>query len=137
MPPVIPHREGRQIQALANPANQAKTLSQQPSPAALYASESEGDGWDFTPFDIGHVVEATGAGETFTIPVSTDIAFPINVVLEVFQAGDGQTTIEGAAGVTIVVPTGYAAQTAGQGATIGARQRETNVWALDGFLAAA
>lgn len=137
MPPVVPNRSHRQIQVLSNPANQAKTLSQQPMAAALYASQSGGDGWNFTPFDIGHVVEATGAGETFTVPVSTALRFPINIVLEVYQAGDGQTTIAGAAGVTLDVPVGYGPQTAGQGATIGLRQRALDEWVLDGFLALA
>lgn len=135
MPPLIPGRAGRQVQALANPANQARALAQQQQGGVILINAADFDR-EFSPVDIGRVVEGTGATAlTFTIPVSTDVPMPLYVVIEVFQAGTGQITIAGATGVTLDIPPGFTAQTAGQYATIGLRQRVIDEWALNGDLA--
>src|SRR6185312_3545585 len=52
--------------------------------------------------DAGGWVRMTSASaNTVTVPANASVAFPVNTIISVRQAGAGQTTIAAAGGVTI------------------------------------
>ena len=82
---------------------------------------------------------------TVTVPLNTAVAavppnrttpgFQVDDTIYIYVAGTGATTIVAAAGVQIVVPTGYSMQALGQGSELKLRNRGVNLWALTGNLA--
>jgi hypothetical protein len=78
---------------------------------------------------------ANGDAITMTIPV--DLATPIGATGSHRQVSSGQVTIVPAAGVTLNVPTGFAAKTARQGSVLMWHKVDNNIFDLTGDLAAA
>lgn len=81
--------------------------------------------------DAGTVVEMNlAAANSLTVPTNAAVAFPVNSVVGVMQAGAGQTTVVGASGVTI--------RTAGtltlraQWSQVSLRKRAADEWVLSG-----
>jgi hypothetical protein len=86
--------------------------------------------------DDGMVMEMGSANaNTVTIPSNASTPFSIGVMLEIFQAGVGATTIVGASGVTLRTPTG-GATIQGQWGTATLRKRGTNEWVVAGLVGA-
>lgn len=71
---------------------------------------------------------------TITIPVSTDVPFPIGTRIYVAQAGAGAVTITGAVGVQIDVRDGLFTKTGGQHSLVTLVQYDTDQWHLYGDL---
>lgn len=70
------------------------------------------------------------AANTVNIPTNASVAFPVGTVIEVFQAGAGQTTVAALSGVTLRAPDG--AKLAKQYASASLRKRATDEWVLAG-----
>jgi hypothetical protein len=86
--------------------------------------------------DDGYVIEMGSANaNTVTIPSNASMPFSIGVVVEVFMAGTGATTIVGASGVTLRTPTG-GSTIQGQWGTATLRKRGTNEWVVAGLVGA-
>jgi hypothetical protein len=85
--------------------------------------------------DGGKVVEMTSASaNTLTIPLNASAAFTIGTSIFVLQAGTGQITIAGAAGVTVNSYVGL--KLIGQWAGCTLIKRATNTWVAVGGLVA-
>lgn len=85
--------------------------------------------------DAGSGVRMSNAAAiTLTIPTNALVAFPIGTVVLVRQVGAGQVTVSGA-GVTINVPAGFLAKTAGQHAAAELHKVAADEWDLRGNLA--
>ena len=74
----------------------------------------------------------TGQGNTLEIPLNSSHAFPIGTQISVLQTGAGQTTISGAAGVTVNATPGSKLRATWSAASL--VKRATNTWALIGDL---
>lgn len=103
--------------------------------SATTVSTQQSGNYTFALGDANTIIEGTsGSAQTFTIPVSTSVRFPVGTVMEVFQDGAGQITIAAAGGVTLRSDSSKV-KTAAQYATIGLRQRAQDEWVLSGDLA--
>ena len=81
--------------------------------------------------DAGKVIRMTNAAaNTVTIPSNTTVAFPVNSVLGVRQAGAGSTTVVAAGGVTINKPNSLVLRE--QHSECALRKVGTNEWDLSG-----
>lgn len=104
-----------------------------PGSATLNSSQQSAN-YIFAIGDAGTIVESTASSAiTFTVPPNSSVAFPLNTIIEAFQYGTGQITIVAGSGVTLISDSGLV-HTRAQYATIGLRQRATNVWVLSGDL---
>jgi hypothetical protein len=84
------------------------------------------------------VVEMDSASaNTFTVPPNSSVAFPIGSILEVWQAGAGQTTIVAGAGVTIKPGASNTLALLEQDAGCSIRKTGTDTWRLIGKMEAA
>jgi hypothetical protein len=84
--------------------------------------------------DAGKVIEMNvGSANTLTIPLNASAAFPVATQITVIQYGAGQTTIAGAAGVTVRA-LGGALKTAAQYAAVSLYKRATDEWVVFGSL---
>lgn len=85
--------------------------------------------------DVGSTVDFNAvSGVTLTIPLVATIAFPVNSTLWVHISGNGDVTIAGVTGVTILQPQGLQAVASGMGALVEMQMIATNVWQLNGDL---
>jgi len=85
--------------------------------------------------DDNRMVEMNNAsGTTLTIPLNSSVAFPIGTMITILQTGAGQTTVAGAAGVTVNGTPGLKLRAQYSAATC--IKRATNTWVLIGDLAA-
>jgi len=75
-----------------------------------------------------------GTAATVTIPPNSTVPFPQGSRIFIAQAGTGQVTVAGGAGVTLRTPPGRAATTRGQFSIVEVRQAATNTWYLGGDL---
>lgn len=74
------------------------------------------------------------AGTALTVPTNATVPFPLGTELFVFQSvlPAGQVSITGVDGtVTVLVPPGRNAKTAGTNATVKLRKLDTNAWSLE------
>lgn len=70
--------------------------------AAPVAINPQGGSYTLALTDRGAIVRVNAAAaNAVTVPKNADVAFPVGSVVEIRQAGAGQTTIAAAAGVTI------------------------------------
>ena len=84
--------------------------------------------------DAGNRVQGTnGSAITITVPPQASVAWTEGDLIEVKQAGAGQITFAGGAGVTLE-SFGNVLNTAGQNATAVLRYEGSNVWQLGGEL---
>jgi hypothetical protein len=85
--------------------------------------------------DAQKIVEmGVGSANTLTIPTNDNVAFPVGTSILVVQTGAGQTTIAGAAGVTVNSYLGL--KIAGQWGAATLVKRATNTWVAIGALVA-
>lgn len=78
------------------------------------------------------------AGCTFPIPIESAIAFEIDTEIHFHQTGAAPVVLTDSSGqVTLNVPTGFAAQTAQQGAVMTAKKVASDEWDIYGWLATA
>ena len=82
-----------------------------------------------------HLVFSSAAAVTVTVPSNAVVAFPIGATVDIEQAGAGQVSLTGEAGVTLNRPAGRAAATAGQYAVLRLRKVAADTWTLFGDLA--
>lgn len=83
--------------------------------------------------DDGKLIEmntSIGVGNTLEIPLNSSHAFPIGTQISVLQTGAGQTTISGAAGVTVNATPGLKLRATWSPATL--IKRATNTWVVVG-----
>ena len=83
--------------------------------------------------DDGKLIEmntSTGVGNTLEIPLNSSHAFPVGTQISVLQTGAGQTTISGAAGVTVNATPGLKLRATWSPATL--IKRATNTWVVVG-----
>lgn len=86
--------------------------------------------------DASKAVEMeVAAANTLTVPANATVAFAIGTVIEVLQYGAGQTTLAGAAGVTLRSPGGKL-KIAVQYGSASLRKLAADEWAVEGNLAA-
>lgn len=104
-------------------------------PTVVGINAQTGTSYKFVMSDRGLVVRQTNASAiTDTIPTNASVAYPIGTVLSVRQAGAGQITVAPDTGVTLNIPTGYAAKTGRQYATLMLHKVATNTWDITGDL---
>jgi hypothetical protein len=104
--------------------------------AILAANNQTGTTYTLALADAGEVVELNNASAiTLTVPPNSSVAFPIGVVVELFQQGAGQVTVAAGVGVTIRSPSSKLKMT-GQYAGASLRKRGTDEWTLEGNLSA-
>ena len=83
--------------------------------------------------DRGKLVEMSGSSaNTLTVPLHSTIAYPLGTQIDILQVGTGQTTVAGAAGVTINGTPGLKIRAQWGGATL--IKRGDNLWVLIGDL---
>ena len=73
----------------------------------------------------------SGTGNTITIPPASAVTFNIGAIINIVQAGTGQTTIAPGTGVTIL-SAGGATKLAAQYSYATIIKRNTNTWYLAG-----
>jgi len=91
---------------------------------------------DYTlvPADAGKAIEMNTVGPTtLTVPPDSSVPFPVGTVIEVFQYGDGRTTIAAGAGVTLRSPQGELALS-GKFCAAALRKLAANEWSVEGHL---
>jgi hypothetical protein len=85
--------------------------------------------------DAGKFVTMTNAGaSTLTVPLDSDVAFPVGTVIEGSQLGAGQVTLTPTVGVTISGTPGL--KVAAQYGTFGLIKTATDTWLAYGRLSA-
>jgi hypothetical protein len=83
--------------------------------------------------DRGKLVEMSGSSaNTLTVPLHSTIPYPTGTQIDILQVGSGQTTVAGAAGVTINGTPGLKIRAQWGGATL--IKRGENLWVLIGDL---
>lgn len=99
------------------------------------ANAQVGTTYTFVLADSTRETDLTNAAAiTATVPLNSAVAYPIGTVLIANQIGAGQVTFSPTGGVTLEIPSGYAAKTSGAGATVYLRKRATDTWTLSGGL---
>ena len=79
--------------------------------------------------DIAKVVAVdSGSNLTVTVPDNSAVAFPVGSVVNVYRAGSGAVTVEGAGGVTVR----NEGDISDQFGEVSLRKRGTNEWVLVG-----
>jgi hypothetical protein len=107
--------------------------------AAVDTSIIEGnyqtDSYTLVLSDKGKCVEINNAAaKTLTVPLNSSVDFPVGVMVELMQFGDGQITITKGGTMTFRSPDGMV-KTAKKNACVTLRQRATNDWSIEGDLA--
>jgi len=119
-------------QTLTNKTITSPTIT---SPTLTVATTTSGASYTLLLTDGGKVVEMTlASANTLTIPLNSSVAFSIGTSIFVLQAGTGQTTIAGAAGVTVNSYVGLKVIGQWSGCTL--IKRATNTWVAVGGLVA-
>lgn len=117
---------------LTSPTISSATIT---SPTITVATTTSSASYTLLLTDGGKVVEMTSASaNTLTIPLNASAAFAVGTSIFVLQAGAGQTTIAGAAGVTVNSYVGL--KLIGQWAGCTLIKRATNTWVAVGGLVA-
>lgn len=117
---------------LTSPTISGATIT---SPTITVATTTSSASYTLLLTDGGKVVEMTSASaNTLTIPLNASAAFAVGTSIFVLQAGAGQTTIAGAAGVTVNSYVGL--KLIGQWAGCTLIKRATNTWVAVGGLVA-
>ena len=117
---------------LTSPTISSATIT---SPTITIATTTSSASYTLLLTDGGKVVEMTSASaNTLTIPLNASAAFTVGTSIFVLQAGAGQTTIAGAAGVTVNSYVGL--KLIGQWAGCTLIKRATNTWVAVGGLVA-
>jgi hypothetical protein len=117
---------------LTSPTISSATIT---SPTITIATTTSSASYTLLLTDGGKVVEMTSASaNTLTIPLNASAAFAVGTSIFVLQAGAGQTTIAGAAGVTVNSYVGL--KLIGQWAGCTLIKRATNTWVAVGGLVA-
>lgn len=99
-------------------------------PRLISANAQAGTSYTLALADAGKVVELTNAAAvTLTIPAYASVAFPAGTVIELFQGGAGQVTINDSA-VTLRAPDGK--KLAKQYASASLRHQGAGTWVLAG-----
>lgn len=107
-----------------------------PGNSAPLVFNVETDSYTLILSDAGKSIDMnSGSANTLTIPANADVEFPIGTQILVSQIGAGQTTIAGAAGVTVQA-NGSRLKLAGQYAQASLIKRNTNTWIVSGNLTA-
>lgn len=84
--------------------------------------------------DANSVVEANNSTSiTITIPVNSSVSFPIGTNIVIYQKGDGQVTIAGATGVTLL-NNGGKVKTSAKNAAAALFKVATDTWLVGGDL---
>ena len=79
--------------------------------------------------DVSRVVAVdSGSNLTVTVPTNAAVAFPVGSVVNVYRAGSGQVTVEGASGVTVR----NEGDISDQFGEVSLRKRGANEWVLVG-----
>jgi hypothetical protein len=74
------------------------------------------------------------SANTLTVPLNSSVAFPVGTKIDILQVGAGQTTVAGAAGVTVNATPGLKLRAQWGSATL--IKRATDTWVLVGDLSA-
>jgi hypothetical protein len=83
--------------------------------------------------DAGKNIRTTNGGATnITVPLNSSVAFAIDDVIYIRQAGAGQVTVVATGGVTINAPFDGSLVLSGQGASVALKKVGTNEWDLMG-----
>jgi hypothetical protein len=123
------------VQAVTISDTQTLTNKTLTSPTITVATTTSSASYTLLLTDGGKVVEMTSASaNTLTIPLNASAAFTVGTSIFVLQAGAGQTTIAGAAGVTVNSYVGL--KLIGQWAGCTLIKRATNTWVAVGGLVA-
>jgi hypothetical protein len=86
--------------------------------------------------DAGKLIDLNNASAiTLTVPLNSSVAFAVGTRIDLIQAGAGQVTIAGDAGVTINSK-GAALKLTGQWSAATLIQRSANLWVLVGDIVA-
>jgi hypothetical protein len=81
--------------------------------------------------DANTVLEMNSASAiSVTVPPNSSVAFPVGIVIELYQLGAGQVTVVAGAGVTFQAPSSLT--TRAQYSTVSLRKRTTDTWAVSG-----
>ena len=98
---------------------------------ALVTVNVRTDDYTLTAGDAGNAVEMdVGVANTVTVPPESAVNFPVGTVIEIAQAGVGQTTVVEGLGVDV-----HTAQTLvlrGQWSAVSLRKRDADDWLLVG-----
>ena len=79
--------------------------------------------------DVSRVVAVdSGSNLTVTVPTNSAVAFPVGSVVNVYRAGSGAVTVEGASGVTVR----NEGDISDQFGEVSLRKRAANEWVLVG-----
>jgi peptidoglycan hydrolase CwlO-like protein len=76
----------------------------------------------------------SASAATLTIPLNSEVAFPVGTTLDILQTGAGQVTIAGAGGVTVNATPGLKLRT--QWSSVTLFKRAENTWVVFGDLSA-
>src|SRR5690606_13921792 len=99
--------------------------------ATVTANTQTGSSYTLVLSDAAKVVEMNNvSSNTLTVPPNSSVAFPTGTIIEVYQAGSGQTTIAAGAGVTLRAPNGL--KLANQYSTATLRKRGSDEWVVTG-----
>jgi hypothetical protein len=105
-----------------------------PNEIPVDSNPQTGTAYTLTLNDAGVVVEmSNAAANTVTIPPNSSVPFPVGQIIEICQAGTGQTTIASGGGVA-ALRTPSTLSLRAQWSTVTLRQRATNEWVLAGDL---
>lgn len=127
---------GRALLALTDAAGGRAALGAEPAGRLIGVNAVATAAYTLALGDAGKVVErAFGNPNTVTIPTNTAVAFPIGARIDIVQAGAGQTSLAGDAGVTIRAPGGRL-KLSGQWSGVSLYQRAIDEWVALGDLSA-
>lgn len=102
-------------------------------PVGTIASRNATASYALAVGDVGRVIEMNSAtGVTLSIPDYASIALPVGTVIDVWQQGAGQVTIDGWSPVVIRTPSTLKLKSQYSRATL--RHRATDEWVLTGDL---
>lgn len=101
----------------------------------ISANTQIGTTYTLTLADAGRVIELDNLDPvTLYIPTNATVAFPIGTVVELWQAGSGQVTVEPNSGVVVNSPGGKL-KLAVQFSSAALRKRDLDEWVLTGDIA--
>jgi hypothetical protein len=99
----------------------------------IYTFNQKSTSYTIELSDTGKIVEMNvGSANTVTVPLNTSYDFPIGSQVVILQTGSGQTTLQGAVGVSVNGSPGLKLR--GQWASVTLIKRSTNSWVAIGDL---
>lgn len=99
--------------------------------APLAPNDQTGTTYTFVLADGRKLVTASNAaGQTFTVPPNSSVAYPLGTVLSIVQKGAGQVTLAAGAGVTL--SSAHGLKTSAQYATVALTKILTDTWVVSG-----